>query len=863
VSGYKPFVVTEVSKAKDAVIVVGSVQSMLVQKFIGKESNLYKNLTGKWECFGLAVLNKPFPGITKALLVAGSDARGTAYGVFSLSEKIGVSPWWWWADVPVRRREILSINQPQYISVPPSVTYRGIFINDEDWGLRPWASQTFEPEKKNIGPKTYAKVFELLLRLKANLLWPAMHPGTVPFYADPDNQKMADAYSIVVGSSHAEPMLRNNVGEWDEKKQGHFNYLTNRDSVYQYWEERVKQSSRHEVIYTMGMRGVHDSGIEGVKSAKEAVPLLERIMADQRGLLEKHTGRSASSVPQVFTAYKEVLDIYDNGLKLPEDVTLVWPDDNYGYIQRLNNDEEKARPGGSGVYYHASYWGRPHDYLWLSTAHPSLIRQEMMKAYKAGAHKLWVLNVGDIKPLEYNMQAFFDMAYNAAPFNESSSTKKHLQQWTKEVFGPANTTKIADILWEYYGLAFERKPEYMGWSQTEPTTKTNYTAYNHFYYGDEAQRRINKYEALEKEVRQLRRVMKTSEGDAFYQLVYYPVVCASWMNKKFLYRDKAFVYAKQNRLSAYEYAALSKASYDSIVIETEFFNNSLGGGKWKGIMSMEPRDLPVYAEPQLPAIQRRSGKAWSVLPEGYDTTMVQATKLQLPSFTRDLPQRFFVDFFLCDSTAVEWRARSSADWLVFSQQQGKLSPAKGQSQTRLWVTVNWAKAPAGKNLDASIVFSAGTEQAVVDVHVVSSPVEIRSNEKLFVETNGYISIYAQHFSANIKKPGTEWKLTEGLGTVGASLTSVLLTLPQARGTDTALIKTNAAYAAYTFVSSSNKPPVVTLYTLPTHPFNKNFSVRYGVSIDDGPVKIVDVKTVGRSEEWKQNVLRNSTVKAIP
>ena len=302
--------------------------------------------------------------------------------------------------------------------LPPSVKYRGIFINDEDWGLRPWASKTFEPETKNIGPKTYAKVFELLLRLNANLLWPAMHPGTTPFYNVPGNAEMAAAYAIVVGSSHAEPMLRNNVGEWDEKSMGHFNYITNKEKVYNYWEERVKQSKGNDAVYTLGMRGVHDSGMEGIKGPKEAVPLLERIFNDQRGLIKKHINENVAAVPQVFTAYKEVLDIYDQGLKLPDDVTIVWPDDNYGYIQRFNNEAEKKRPGGSGVYYHASYWGRPHDYLWLGTTHPSLIRQEMMKAYETGADRLWVLNVGDIKPLEYSMQVFFDMAYDARPFKD-------------------------------------------------------------------------------------------------------------------------------------------------------------------------------------------------------------------------------------------------------------------------------------------------------------------------------------------------------------------------------------------------------------------------------------------------------------
>ena len=256
------------------------------------------------------------------MVVAGSDVRGTAYGVFTLSEKIGVSPWYWWADVAAKQQKELTIVQDDFVSAPPSVKYRGIFINDEDWGLQPWAAKTFEPETGDIGPKTYAKVFELLLRLKANLIWPAMHPSTKAFFHYPGNVTTAGDYQIIIGSSHAEPMLRNNVGEWNEKTMGHFNYLTNKDSVYKYWEDRVKESSEINAIYTMGMRGVHDGQMEGVKNMKEAVPIVERIIQEQRELLTKHVNKDVTAIPQVLTVYKEVLEIYDNGLKVPDDITL-------------------------------------------------------------------------------------------------------------------------------------------------------------------------------------------------------------------------------------------------------------------------------------------------------------------------------------------------------------------------------------------------------------------------------------------------------------------------------------------------------------------------------------------------------------
>jgi hypothetical protein len=367
VSGYVAPVYNNLAKASGNCIVIGNVNSALIKSLIPEQDAVYSSLRDKWECYGYRLHKKPTEHIKQALIIAGSDTRGTAYGVFSLSEQIGVNPWYWWADVTPAKKSIISLNIAETVSAPPSVKYRGVFINDEDWGLQPWAAKTFEPETGDIGPKTYAKVFELLLRIKANLIWPAMHPSTKAFYSYAGNKKVAADYGIVVGSSHAEPMLRNNVGEWNEKTMGHFNYITNKQQVYNYWESRVQESSTNQAIYTMGMRGVHDSGMEGVKGPKEAVPLLEQIIADQRGLFQKYINSDVTKVPQVFTAYKEVLDVYDNGLKVPGDITLVWPDDNYGYIQRLSNSGERARKGGAGVYYHASYWGRPHDYLWLST----------------------------------------------------------------------------------------------------------------------------------------------------------------------------------------------------------------------------------------------------------------------------------------------------------------------------------------------------------------------------------------------------------------------------------------------------------------------------------------------------------------
>jgi hypothetical protein len=851
--------ITDITPATDSLqritgysVIAGTIgKNRLIDRLILSKKLSVSAIKDKWEAFSIAVIDNPFNGCKQALVIAGSDPRGTAFGIFELSRMLGVSPFTWWADiVPVHRDEIY-ITKGLSIAAPPSVKYRGIFINDEDWGLQPWAAKTFEPETGDIGPKTYAKVFELLLRLKANLIWPAMHPSTKAFYHYPGNKKVAEDYSIIIGSSHAEPMLRNNVGEWKKETMGDFNYITNKQRIYQYWEDRVKEASTNEVVFTLGMRGIHDSGLEGVKDPRDAVPLLENIFEDQRGMIRRHINNDIIKVPQAFTAYKEVLDIYDNNLKVPDDVIITWPDDNYGYIQRMNDEKEKKRPGGSGVYYHASYWGRPHDYLWLSTTHPALVREEMMKAWEMKADKLWILNVGDIKPLEYNIEQFLDMAYNTAQFRDPDYVKQHLYNWAGAIFGKDKAAAIQQILWQYYQLAFERRPEFMGWSQTEPTTKTTYTSYNHYSYGDQAQQRIDRYDSLEKMVRSLRTRINAKDTNAFYQLVYYPVVCASLMNKKFLYRDKSYLYAKQNRVSAYQYKKLSEQAYEDILKETEYYNKQLAGGKWNHIMSMEPRKLPVYQKPDIADTVINRELVWDVVPEGYDT---------LPEFDAINDQQYFIDIFLAGNNPVSWTATVSADWIRLSQKSGTLDLPFDKCQARIYAEIDWRKAPKGE-LKGLVTFIAAGKERVVEIKGRNISAPELASFKGFLENNRIVSIYATNYSGVVNRSYGQWKVLPGLGHTGKSLQTPLSVKAPDQITEDEIRKNNS-YVSYDFYSFGSAVPAVSVYSLPTHPVNRNYSMRYAVSIDDGPLQVIDFRTFGRSEEWKQNVLRNSAIKRI-
>jgi hypothetical protein len=564
-------------------IITGTIgQSKLIDDLIKNKAIDISNIQNKWECFTIQV-------VKNKLLIIGSDRRGTAFGIFHLSRLMGVSPFVYWADVMPTKKQQLFVTGA-YTSNEPSVQYRGIFINDEDWGLQPWAAKNMDTDIKDIGPKTYAKVFELLLRLKANYIWPAMHPCTKAFYYYKENPKVADDYAIVVGGSHCEPMLRNNVCEWAEtyeaeykKKPGEWRYDVNKNEIYNYWNDRIKEAVNYESVFTVGMRGVHDGSMPGPKDPNEKVKLLENVITDQREILQNNFKKSSATIPQIFVPYKEVLSLYRRGMKLPDDVTIIWPDDNHGYIRQLPNEEEQKRSGGHGVYYHLSYWGAPHDYLWLSSTSPALIGYEMKKAYDYGAKKLWVFNVGDIKPAELETQFALDMAYDIHVYDEKNPAE-YITNWARDIFGKNVGKKITTIKEKYYQLAQLGKPEHLG--------MINFNQHD-------AKHRIKDYQLLAASVLEVEKSIPVDLKNAFFQLVKYPTISAKWMNEKIAYTKIAQFYVNRNRMEdAKKYATQAKMFYDSIVVSTNYYNTILAKGKWNGIMSFHPRDLKVFDAPK-------------------------------------------------------------------------------------------------------------------------------------------------------------------------------------------------------------------------------------------------------------------------
>src|SRR5574344_738494 len=616
VTDIKPYV--NPKNIKDNAIIIGTLgKNRWIDKLVSDKKLDVSEIRGGWEQFVIKRVDNPIPKVKRALIIVGSDRRGTAYGAFTISEKIGVSPWSWWADVPVRKHKQLFLVS-DYISDTPSVKYRGIFINDEDWGLKPWSSTNFEKDLKDIGPKTYEKVFELLLRLKGNMLAPAMHSCTGAFYTHPESKVIADKYGIMITTSHCEPMLFNNACklEWDSKIDGEWNYATNKDRILKKFEDRLSEASQYENIYTVAMRGLHDEALRGNLSPAERVNVLANVIKDQRAMLQRHLNIPSEKIPQIFVPYKETMEVYESGLQVPNDITLVWPDDNYGYMKRLSNPEEQKRTGRSGVYYHLSYLGAPHDYLWICTTPTVLMYAELKKAYDTGADRYWLLNVGDIKPGELAIQTFFDLGWNISNYDYTNIN--HVQsQFLSNIYGGQYKEKIQHILDTYYRLAGSRKPEFMGWERewdSNEFTGLKDTEYSFQNYND-AQQRLADYKMIADMTDSLMVKMPEESRASFFELLAYPVQGAYQMNRKFLMAQLNHEKIKANEQSEANWAAKeSHAAFDSIATLTKRYNTMLQG-KWKGMMDLAPAFNALYQNmPNVTYVDGKGEKVVNLLP---------------------------------------------------------------------------------------------------------------------------------------------------------------------------------------------------------------------------------------------------------
>ena len=864
VTGRRPQVTSATGETGPAVIVGTVGGSALIRRLSEAGKIDTAPLEGAWERYLIQTVANPLPGIRKALVIAGSDRRGAAYGLFTLSELIGVSPWYWWADVPVKKHAALHVDAPPTYSQTPSVRYRGIFLNDEDWGLTPWASQTFEPERGNIGPRTYAKVCELLLRLKANYLAPAMHPVSTSFNQIPENKLVADTFAIVMGSTHCEPLLLNTASEWDTQTMGPWNYDKNKEGINRVLTQRVRENSPYENVYTLALRGLHDGAMSTTLPMHEKVRMLQQALLDQRQILAENIDRPVETVPQAFTPYKEVLEIYSNGLELPDDVTIVWPDDNYGYMKRLSGVREQRRTGRSGVYYHVSYLGVPHSYLWFSTTPPSLMYEELRKAYDTTADRLWLLNCGDLKGSEMQVSLFLDMAWDIGRFT-ADNVVTYPARWLAGIFGEAYYDRLEAMTREHLRLAFPRKPEYMGWGyhwnrfdhNCEQLTDTDFSFTNY----DEAPRRLEAYRKLGARAEALLHEIGDEARPAFYQLVYYPLRGAELMNRMTLGGQRNRWYARQGRAATNAVRDEVQRCYDSLQVITRGYN-SLLGGKWNHMMSMRQNYDGVSAYFNLPHLATHDAAGAPRLAlqvAGEDVTGARAFHA-LPAIDNYLRRTYPVEIYNRGGGTLAWTAHASEPWVVLSKSAGKTA-----DEERITVGIDWEKAPSGNAVPAQIVFRAGEQSEKVLVSLFNPTAPSRAELRgIYVENNGCVSIPAAGCHRVRETDRIKITAVEDLGIEGPALQLGDPTAPLQifRSRDVPC----AEYDFYAFDAGSVD---VYTYVLPTFPLhadrdfrigeNTNTDTKYSVQIDDGALATPSSSHVEYSQVWFESVLRNCAV----
>jgi hypothetical protein len=555
------------------IIVIGTIEgSSMIKQLAAQRKIDLGNIKGKWEAYLIQVVAAPFKGVEKALVIAGSDRRGTAYGVAEVSKQIGVSPWYWWADVPVKKKNQLYVRKGTISSDAPLVKYRGIFINDEAPALSGWSKETFG----GFNHLFYEKVFELILRLKGNYLWPAMWGNA--FYDDDSlSINTADEYGIVIGTSHHEPLMRAH-DEWRRYGKGIWNYDSNEVRLKEFWRGGMQRATNEKIV-SIGMRGDGDAPM----SRETATALLERIVKDQRNIIEQVTGKPAEATPQLWALYKEVQDYYDKGMRVPDDVTLLLCDDNWGNIRKLPKLDEKPRKGGYGIYYHFDYVGGPRNYKWINTNPIPRVWEQMHMAWEYNARQIWIVNVGDIKPMEFPISFFLDYAWNPTRIG-ADDLQKYTEQWATAQFGDKYAKEIATILSKYSKYNGRRKPELL-----------DANTYSQDNYG-EAKRMVSDYVSLLALATKVGAQLPKEYYDAYFQLVLHPVKASSNLHELYYATARNRIAYRARQREANEYADKVKELYlkDSL-ITLEY--HQLRGGKWNHMMDQTHIGYTYWQQP--------------------------------------------------------------------------------------------------------------------------------------------------------------------------------------------------------------------------------------------------------------------------
>jgi len=809
------------------VILVGTLgKSELIDRLVRDHVIDVSSVAGKWESFLVQVVQKPFPGVDSALLIVGSDKRGTIYGIYDLSEQIGVSPWYWWADVPVAHHDTLFVKPGMHVQGPPAVKYRGIFLNDEAPSLTGWVKEKYG----NYNHEFYGKVFELLLRLKANYLWPAMWNNAFN-EDDPLNAKLADEYGIVMGTSHHEPMLRAQQ-EWKRHGQGPWDYSKNASTLQEFWRQGIARNKNYESIITLGMRGDGDLPMsEGAN-----ISLLERIVSDQRKIIAEQMNPDVSKVPQDWALYKEVQEYYEKGMRVPDDVTLLWCDDNWGNIRRLPTPDERRRAGGAGIYYHFDYVGDPRSYKWLNTSPLPKVWEQMNLAYRYGADRIWIVNVGDLKPMELPITFFLSLAWNPDRWG-----REHIGEftrlWARQQFGSAQAAEIAELLSKYAKYNGRRKPELL---DADTFSLVNYQEADGVSAG---------WKALTEKAEQIYKALPQAQRDAFFELVLYPVKASAIVNELYITVGKNRLYASQRRASTNNLAAQARALFQADADLAAQYNHSLAGGKWNHMMDQthigytswnEPPNntMPAVAEIVIPPVAQMG-----VAVEGSSSAWPgSADEPVLPTIDVFNPQHRYVDVFNRGQVPFAFSVETSSPWIVLNKSRGTID-----KELRLLVNVDWNKAPQG--LTQGTVTIRGEANTKVTVKVGAWYPRELTKDSLdgFVEANGYVSMESVHYTKKIEAASARWERIDDLGRTLSSMTVFPVT---ARSATPPRDSPCLEYKMYLFEGGTFQ---VEATLSPTLNFVPGRGLRYAVSFDDQAPLIVDALAQNSQQDWERVV----------
>ncbi|SFU37601.1 glycosyl hydrolase 115 family protein [Pseudoduganella namucuonensis] len=746
--------------AGEDVVIVGTIgKSAMIDRLVKSGALDVSGIKGKWEGFHIQTLTRPMPGVERALVIAGADKRGTIYGIYEISEQIGVSPWYWWADVPPQRHKNLFVNADTRVSDAPVVQYRGIFLNDEAPALTNWVKQTYG----GYNHKFYEKVFELILRMRGNYLWPAMWDAAF-FDDDKLNGQRAEEYGVVMGTSHHEPMMRAQK-EWHRQGKGPWDYTKNASVLKDFWRGGLRNSRNTDKVITLGMRGDGDEPM----SEDSNVALLERIVKDQRDMIAKELNPDMAKTPQVWALYKEVQEYYEKGMRVPDDVLLLWCDDNWGNIRRLPTPEERKRSGGAGVYYHFDYVGGPRSYKWLNVTPIPKIWEQMHLAWQHEADRMWIVNVGDLKPMEVPTEFFLTYAWNPAAW-PAERLPEYLKLWATREFGAQYADDIADIVAKYTKYNGRRKPEML-----EPGT---YSLANY----NESARIVDEYKALAGRAEKIDGSLPSALRDAFFQLVLYPVQAGAVVNEMYAAAALNRLHAQQGRTSANDLAGRVRALFQQDAELARQYHEDVSNGKWNHMMSQTHlgytywNQPPRNVMPPVSEIQVSRAGDMGVTVEGSEQAWPGpgGDKLAMPLMDANSRKPRYVEIFNRGQASFRFKIAASAPWITLSASGGSV----GRSQ-RVMVDVRWDEVPA--NADHAVVVVLGPDGGKVAIRVpVRAPgagpkVEAGS----YVESGGVVAIEAEHYTKAVAPQGRQWLRIPDHGRTLSGMTATPVTEPVA------------------------------------------------------------------------------------